>query len=225
MDEGYIEKNIELRKAAQNDFEKDFFKLMNNSVFSRTMMNVRKNVDIRLVSETEKYTKLVSKPNFEKSTFFVKDLAAVHLRKTEVKFNQPIYIGMTILDISQTLMYNFYYKILKRKYDDKIKLLYIDTDSLTIEIKTENFYEDMKDMITEFDTSDYPKDNIYVIKQLNKKIRKVTGFSTPNRGPRFSEDSNRNSYLIRALTDRSCTEILCMILTGRSQGSLLRIEH
>ncbi len=84
----YIEKNTKLGKKSKNDFEKDFFKLMNNSVFGRTMRNVRNHVDIRLVSETEKYTKLVSKPNFEKSTFFVKDLAAVHLRKTEVKFNQ-----------------------------------------------------------------------------------------------------------------------------------------
>jgi len=66
----YIEKNTKLRQEAKNDFEKDFFKLMNNSVFGRTMMNVRKHVDIKLISECKKYTKYVSKPNFEKSTFF-----------------------------------------------------------------------------------------------------------------------------------------------------------
>ncbi len=109
-------------------------------------------------------------PNFVKSTFFAEDLAAVHLKKTEIKFNQPIYIGMSILDISKTLMYDFYYKILKKKYGNKIKLLITDTDSLTSEIKTEDFYEDMKKMISEFDTSDYPKDNIYGIPQVNKKV-------------------------------------------------------
>ncbi len=91
---------------------------------SRWKVPKRNHVDIRLVLEKEKYTKLVSKPNFEISTFFAEDLAAVHLRKTEVKFNQPIYIGMTILDISKTLMYNFYYGISKSKYENKIKLLY-----------------------------------------------------------------------------------------------------
>ena len=120
MDESiYIEKNTKLRQEAKNDFQKDFFKLMNNSVFGRTMMNVRKHVDIKLISEGNKYTKYVSKPNFEKSTFFDKNLAAVHMRRTIIKFNQPIYVGVAILDISKTLMYDFYYK-LKERYGDKI---------------------------------------------------------------------------------------------------------
>ena len=165
----YIEKNTKLRQEAKNDFEKDFFKLMNNSVFGRTMMNVRKHVDIKLISEGNKYTKYVSKPNFEKSTFFDKNLAAVHMRRTMIKFNQPIYVGVAILDISKTLMYDFYYR-LKERYGDKIKLLYTDTDSLIISIKTKDFYEDMKDMIDEFDTSDYKKDNSYGLPQVNKKV-------------------------------------------------------
>jgi len=148
---------------------KDFFKLMNNSVFRRAMMNVRKHVDIKLISEGKKYTKYVSKPNFEKSTFFDKNLAAVHMRRTMIKFNQPIYVGVAILDISKTLMYDFNYR-LKERYGDKIKLLYTDTDSLIISINTKDFYEDMKDMIDEFDTSDYKKDNIYGLPQVNKKV-------------------------------------------------------
>ncbi len=86
----YIELNTKLRQNAKNEFEKDFFKLMNSSVFGRTMTNVWKYVNINLVLDPEKYTKLVSTPNFVKSTFFAKDLAAVHFRKTEIKFNQPI---------------------------------------------------------------------------------------------------------------------------------------
>ena len=106
---------------------------MNNSVFGRTMMNVRKHVDIKLISEGNKYTKYVSKPNFEKSTFFGKNLAAVQMRRTMIKFNQPIYVGVAILDISKTLMYDFYYR-LKERYGDRIKLLYTDMDSLIISI-------------------------------------------------------------------------------------------
>ncbi|MBP1526245.1 MAG: hypothetical protein H9Q67_07120, partial [Spiroplasma ixodetis] len=98
-----------------------------------------------------KYTKYVSKPNFEKSTFFDKNLAAVYMIRTMIKFNQPIYVGVAILDISKTLMYNFYYR-LKERYGDKIKLLYTDTDSLIMSIKTNDFHEDMKEMIDEFDT-------------------------------------------------------------------------
>ena len=142
---------------------------MNNSVFGRTMMNVRKHVDIKLISEGNKYTKYVSKPNFEKSTFFGKDLAAVQMRRTEIKFNQPIYIGVAILDISKTLMYDFYYR-LKERYGDRIKLLYTDTDSLIISAQTTDFYDDMREMIDEFDTSDYKKDNIYGLPQVNKKV-------------------------------------------------------
>ena len=128
MDRGrylyYIEKSTKLRQEAKNDFEKDFFKLMNNSVFGRTMMNVRNHVDIKLISEGNKYTKYVSKPNFEKSTFFGRNLAAVQMKRTMIKFNQPIYVGVAILDISKTLMYDFYYR-LKNRYGDRIKLLYV----------------------------------------------------------------------------------------------------
>jgi len=92
------------------------------------------------------------------------------MRKTQVFFNQQIYIGVAIMDISKTLMYDFYYNELKERYGDEIKLLYTDTNSLITSIKTKDFYEDMKDMIDKFDTSDYKKDNIYGIPQVNKKV-------------------------------------------------------
>ena len=91
------------------------------------------------------------------------------MKRTMIKFNQPIYVGVAILDISKTLMYNFHYR-LKEKHGDKIKLLYTDTDSLIISIKSKDFYNDMKEMIDEFDTSDYKKDNIYSLSQVNKKV-------------------------------------------------------
>ncbi|XP_050060033.1 uncharacterized protein LOC126551227 [Aphis gossypii] len=165
----YIDKNTELRQMATNDFDIAFYKTMNNSVFGRSMMDVRKHVNIKLISEETKYTKYVSKTNFKKSTFFSKNLAAVQMNKTEIIFNQPMYIGVCILEISKVVMYDFYYK-LKERYGDKIRYNYGDTDSLIITVKTEDLYEDMKDMINEYDTSGYDKYNVYGIPQVNKKV-------------------------------------------------------
>ena len=91
------------------------------------------------------------------------------MKKTKIMFNKPIYIGMSFLDISKICKYNFYYNIMKNKYNDKLKLLYMDTDSLIMEIKTKNFY-DVKNTINEFDISDYPKDNVNGISLVNKKV-------------------------------------------------------
>ncbi len=134
------------------------------------MMNVKKRVGIKLISEGgNKHTKYVSKLKFEKSTFLGKDLVAVRIRKTIIKFSQPIYVGLVILDFSKTLMYDFYYR-LKERYGNRIKLHYSDTDFLIISIMTKDFYDVMKEMIGEFDTSDYKKDNTYGIPRVNKKV-------------------------------------------------------
>lgn len=166
----YIDFNTNLRALAKNEFEKDYYKLMNNSVFGKTMENKRNHVDIRLVSNSQKLEKLISKPNFDKRTIFTENLVAVHMKKTSIMLDKPTYVGMTILDLSKTLMYDFYYNTLKKKYVDKIKLLYTDTDSLILEIKTDDFYEDIKNNLNSYDTSDYPLENIYNIPQVNKKI-------------------------------------------------------
>ena len=103
----YIDMNTKLKKEAKNEFEKDFFKLMNNSVFGKTMENVRKQKDIKLVTTEEKRVKLVSKPNYHATKQFPENSLAIEMNKTKVKMNKPVYIGMSILDISKTLMYEF----------------------------------------------------------------------------------------------------------------------
>ena len=139
--------NTKLRKEAKNEFEKDFFKLMNNSVFGKTMENVRKHRDIKLVTTDEKRNKLVSEPNYHTTKHFSENLLAIEMKKTKVKLNQPVYLGMSILDISKMLMYEFWYDYIKPKYGDRVKLLYMDTDSFVIDNITEDFYEDIADDI------------------------------------------------------------------------------
>ena len=155
----YIEKNTQLRMQSKNKFEKDFFKLMNNSVFGKTMEDVRKRTDIKLVTTPEEARKLINKPNYTGRTTFSDNLVAFHMGKTEIYMNKPVYLGMTILDISKTLMYYFHYGYIKSKYGEKAKLLFTDTDSLMYEIETEDFYEDISQDVHEwFDTSNFPKD-------------------------------------------------------------------
>ena len=168
----YITLNTDLRTASKNDFEKDFFKLMNNSVFGKTMENIRNRVDIRLVNEEKQAKKLVSKPKFERRKIFCADLAAVHMKRTKIKFDKPIYVGFCILDLSKTLMYDFHYNYIVKKYGPKQKLLFTDTDSLAYEIKTEDFYQDINEDVPEkFDTSNFAKNHPSGIKTgYNKKV-------------------------------------------------------
>ena len=156
----YIEKNTNLRTQAKNNFEKDFFKLMNNSVFGKTMENIRNRVDVKLVNTEEKLKKLVAKPNFRSRKIFSENLISVHMKKTSLTMNKPVYLGMCILDLSKTIMYDFHYQYIKPKYGDKAKLLFTDTDSLMYEIETEDFYKDISgDVKNRFDTSDYPENH------------------------------------------------------------------
>ena len=142
--EPYIRKNTDLRKLANNDFEKDFFKLMNDSVFGKTIENIRKRQNVHIIDNRKMADKLSSKPNFERLTIFDENLVAVHMKKTEVYFNKPIYVGQAILDLSKTLMFDFCYNYIKNKYGNKAELLFTDTDSLMYLIQTEDFYFDIK---------------------------------------------------------------------------------
>ena len=165
----YIDFNTEKRKSAKNDFEKDFFKLMNNSVFGKTMENIRKRVDVRLVTDENKLLKLASKPTYVSSKIFNENLVAVHKIKETLTLNRPAYVGMCILDLSKTLMYDFHYNYIKDKYKNKAKLLFTDTDSLTYEIKAKDVYKDFWNDKDKFDNSDYPEDSKYFYKK-NKKV-------------------------------------------------------
>lgn len=142
----YIDLNTELRTRATNEFEKNFFKLMVNTIFGKTMENVRGRVDIRLKSKWEgRYgaRKLIVQPNFKRWTIFNKDFVAIHMNHTSILMNKPISIGMAILDISKELMYDYFYNFLKPKYKKNVEMMYTDTDSFILNIKTDCFYTDM----------------------------------------------------------------------------------
>ena len=165
----YIDFNTEKHKNAKNNFEKDFFKLMNNSVFGKTMENIRKRVDVRLVTDEKKLLKLASKPTYVSSKIFNENLVAVHKIKETLTLNRPAYVGMCILDLSKTLMYDFHYNYIRQKYNNKAKLLFTDTDSLTYEIEAEDVYQDFWNDKDKFDNSDYPESSPYFDK-INKKV-------------------------------------------------------
>ena len=163
--------NTEKRKEAKNELEKDFFKLMNNAVFIKTMENVRKHRDIKLVTTDKRRNRLVSEPNYHTTKWFSEKVLVIEMKKTKVKMNKPIYPGLSILEISKTLMYEFWYDYMKPKYGDNVKLCYMDTDSFIMHIKTEDFYEDIADDVEKrFDTSNYEVNRPLPAGKNKKKI-------------------------------------------------------
>ena len=116
--------NTKLRTEAKNDFEKDFVKLMSNAVLGKTMANMRKHRDIKLVTTDKRINQLSSKPNCHKPKYFSENLMAIEMKKAKVKMNKPIDLGMPILDISKTLVYEFWYDYIKPKYQGRAKLLH-----------------------------------------------------------------------------------------------------
>ncbi|XP_011688401.1 PREDICTED: uncharacterized protein LOC105450316 [Wasmannia auropunctata] len=146
---------------------------MNNAVFGKTMENVRNHVDVRLLTKWEgrfNAEAMIAKPNFHSRSVFSENLVAVEMRKLEVKFNKPIYVGMCILDISKTCLYEFHHDYMLPSFQEKCKVMYTDTDSLIYHIECDDVYEIMKRDIRKFDTSDYAADNVYGIPLANKKV-------------------------------------------------------
>ena len=157
---------------------------MNNSIFGKTMENLCKQIDIRLVTDKKKPDKLTTKQTYMSSKIFNENLMAVHKVKETLTLNRPAYVGMCILDLSKALMYNFHYNYIKMKYDNRARILFTNTDSLTNEIEAEDVYKDFwndKDM---FDNSDYPESSPYYCnvnkKSLENSRTKLVASRSPN---------------------------------------------
>ena len=133
---------------------------MNNSAFGRTMENVRKHRGVKLVTTDKRRNQLASEPNYHTKKHFPENLMAIQSKMTKVNMNKPVYLSMSILGITETLMYKFWHDYIKPKYQDKAKVCYMDTDSFIIHIKTEDFYKDIvNDVEKQFDTSNYVENN------------------------------------------------------------------
>lgn len=167
--EPYIRFNSDKRAKSKNTFEKDFFKLMNNAVFGKTMENVRNRVDIILINDEKKFKKVTSKPTFESAQIYDENLVAVQFKKTKTILDKPIYVGMSVLDLSKLHMYSFHYDFIKSKYKNKAQLLFTDTDSLTYHIQTDDYYQDLQHNRELFDLSNYSKSHL-CYNESNKAI-------------------------------------------------------
>ncbi|GET56611.1 uncharacterized protein LOC114539624 [Rhizophagus irregularis DAOM 181602=DAOM 197198] len=155
----YIAKNTNLRQQSKNSFEKDFFKLMNNSVYGKTMENVRKYQDVKLMrmineNDEKKFLKKVRKPSFKYARQLGNTLVGAHMGKASVILNKPIIIGASVLGLSKLLMYRFWYGFVKEKYGNKVRLGYMDTDSFIYHVETEDIYKDMAERPDLFDLND-----------------------------------------------------------------------
>lgn len=172
----YIDKNTAMRQAATNEFDKDKYKLANNAVFGKCMEAVEKRKTVKLVKQWDNKSgkngaqKIVSQSQLHSIKIFNENFVALQLRKEKVLFDKPIYVGFCVLDISKTVMYDFHYNFIKKKYNDRANLLYTDTDSLIYKISTNDFYNDIKDNINKFDTSNYTPKNPYSMPLVNKAV-------------------------------------------------------
>lgn len=185
----YIDKNTELRKAAKFDCDKDFYKLMNNAVYGKSMENTRKRIDFSLVNNEKKYLKLVRDTRYDGEIQFNENLVGIQRHKTHTTLNKPIQRGASILDLSKLHMYNFHYNIMKKKYGENIRVLGTDTDSLIYYIKTDDIDKEIIEMEEHFDNSNYPKDHI-CFNSTNEKVigkfknespaKEIVEFAGPN---------------------------------------------
>lgn len=177
----YIDLNTKLRQEAKSTFEQDFFKLLNNSIFGKTLENSEKRVNVHLVNQwsdsnniTKKRNsagKLIAKPNFHSATVFSENLVAIQLKPDRLVLDKPIYIGFAVLELSKSHMYDFHYSVFKPFYNSRLTMCYTDTDSFIYDIRTEDLYKDLKNIFLRyFDTSNYPLENDFDLPLLNKKV-------------------------------------------------------
>ena len=135
----YIDFSTEKRTNAANSFEKDFLKLIINSVYGKAMENLRKRINVRLATNETDFLKYTSRPTHITHKIFGKNYATIHEIKPVLMLNKPIYVGFTVLELSKWLMYDFHHSFIKKQFD--AELLFTDTDNLTYEIKSEDVYE------------------------------------------------------------------------------------
>ena len=219
--------NTELRKRAQNELEKNFFKLINNSVFRKTMENVGNHGDIELITSDKRRKRLVSEPNYHSHTKFCDHLMAIEMKKARVKMTKPLYLGMPILSITKILMYEFWYDYINPKYGDRAKLCSTDTDSFIICIKTKDFLDDISNDVERwFDTSKYGKNDKRPLRiGRNKKVpglfkdelgRKIITEVVALRPKTYAYLMNDGSDHKKAKGTKKCvikiTKIACLII-------------
>ena len=166
----YIDFNTEKRMNTANSFEEDFFKLMINSAYGKTMENLRKRINVRLINNEKDFLKYTSRPTHITHKFFDKNYAAIHEIKWVLMLNKTIYVGFSVLELSKWLMYNFHYNLIKKRFDTE--LLFTDTDSLTYEIKSENVYEELFKHKHLFDFSNYPKNSNFLMRLIKNFLVK-----------------------------------------------------
>lgn len=160
-----------MRANSSSDFEKDFYKLMNNSVFGKTQENLRNRVSVEVITNREKALKRICKPNFKRSMTVHEYLVIIHTVKSTLELNKPLYVGFSVLELSKLCMYEFHYKKMVPRYKDNLKLCFSDTDSLLYEVETDNIYDDILTDSNSYDFSDYPINH----KNYSVKNKKVVG--------------------------------------------------
>ena len=165
----YIEKNSKARAKAKSDLEKDFYKLCNNAIYGKTLQDQMKQMDVKITTDDKKMMKWASLPQF-KDAHFANNHYFVQSNKNSIKFNKPIYIGATILDLSKLLMYDFHYNIMSEMYGKNIEMIYTDTDSFVYQIYTDDLYDDMTKMKEYFDFSEMENKMFSEMSGHNKKI-------------------------------------------------------
>jgi len=165
----YIEFNTELRKRANNDFDRELTKLFNNSMYGKCLECLRDRLNVSFAQNERQAKRLVAKPQFQEFKIFSEDLVAVHCLQPKVLLNRPICAGFAVLELSKLAMYEFHYNYVKKKYGNNATLLFTDTDSLCYQIETDDIYHDMLSDLDLFDTSNYPSSHMcYSVK--NKKV-------------------------------------------------------
>ena len=163
----YIDFNTEKRKNATNDFEKDFFKLIINSVYGKKMESLRKRINVRFVNNKKDFLKYRSKPTYVTHKLFNKNFAAIHEIKQVLVLNKPICVGFKVLDLSKWLMYYFHYNFIRKNFN--AELLFTATDSLAYEIKSKNVYKEFFKWKDLFDFNNYSKGSTFY-DETNKKV-------------------------------------------------------